>query len=339
MRRRINIGVVGMGIGGYHCDIFYKIPEANIMAVCDANPERAGAAQKAFEVAYKFTKYEDMLNMKELEAIVVGTPNFLHKPMTVLALKAGKHVLCEKPMALNAREAKEMVDIARNEKKRLMIHFNYRYAPECQFLKKYIEDGNLGKIYFAKTGYLRRRGIPTRQWFTDKAKAGGGALFDIGVHCLDLALWLLGHPEVLSVSGVTYCKFGNKLKNWVFDVDDFASGFIKLSNGITLFFETSWAANLQDSLYLSLLGEKAGVLRDGGAIKIFSEENGNMVDISPANYLPCINAQQEFINAIIEEREPAASGFHGLQAMKVLDAIAQSSKTGKEIHFRASEFE
>ena len=334
VKRKINVGVVGMGIGWYHCDIFRKVPEANIMAICDANPERANAAQKEFGATYKFTKYEDMLKVEELEAIVIGTPNFLHKPMTIAALKSGKNVLCEKPMALNSREAKEMVDTAKKEKKKLMVHFNYRYVPECQFLKKYVEEGNLGKIYFAKTAYLRRRGIPTRQWFTVKSQAGGGALFDIGIHCLDLALWLLGHPKPVSVSGVTYCKFGNKLKNWIFDVDDFASGFIKFANGVTLFIETCWAANTQDSLSLTLLGDKAGVLRNGGGIKIFGEENGNTVDITPANYPPCINAQQEFINAILEDREPSASGIQGLQTMKILDAIARSSKSKKEVTFR-----
>ena len=335
MKKKINIGVIGLGMGWYHCDMYKNIPEAKIMALCDSNQERLDAGQKAFGAPLKFTKYEDMLKVKELDAVAVVTPNFLHKPMTIAALKAGKHVMCEKPMALDAVEARDMVSAAKSAKKNLMIHFNYRYAPECQFLKKYIEGGNLGKIYFAKTGYLRRRGIPTRQWFTRKDQAGAGALFDIGVHALDLALWFLGHPKVLSVSGSTFDKFGCKMnsKDWVFDVDDFGSGFIKMEGGKTLYLETSWAANIQDKLYMTLLGDKAGVQRDGGTTTILSEENGQLVDITPASYPPCISAQQEFVNSIIEGREPAASGEQGLVAMKILDAITLSSCTSREIRF------
>ncbi|PIV56294.1 gfo/Idh/MocA family oxidoreductase [Candidatus Desantisbacteria bacterium CG02_land_8_20_14_3_00_49_13] len=335
MEKKIRIGVIGLGMGWYHCDMYKNMPEAKILALCDSDPARLDAGQKAFGAELKFTKYEDMLKVKELDAVAVATPNFLHKPMTIAALEAGKHVMCEKPMALDAAEAQDMVSAAKSAKKNLMIHFNYRYAPECQFLKKYIDSGNLGSIYYAKTGYLRRRGIPGRQWFTRKDQAGAGALFDIGVHALDLALWFLGHPKILSVSGVTYDKFGYKMnsKNWVFDVDDFGSGFIKMEGGKTLYLETSWAANIQDKRYMTLLGDKAGVQRDGGTTTILAEENGELVDVTPASYPPCINAQKEFVDSIIEGREPAASGEQGLVAMKILDAIAKSSKTGKEVTF------
>lgn len=343
MPEKVGIGVIGLGMGRYHLTNYANCPNAQIVAISDVSQERLNSCQKEFSVPRTFTNYEEMLELEGIDAVSICTPNYLHHPMTVHALRAGKHVMCEKPMALNAAQAREMVQEAKKAGRKLMIHFNQRYAPESRFLKDYIDSGELGRIYYAKTGWLRRRGIPQFGWFTTKSQSGGGVLVDLGVHMLDLALWYMGYPKVRSVLGSTYSEFGPERvqgTGFTFDVDDLASALITLENGATLFLETSWASNVDtEVIYTSLFGTKKGAERrvsQGSTLTIYADENGTPINITPkAISGRHENPQEDFVKCILEDREPMASGEHGLRVMEVLDAIGESSRHGRGVDVSA----
>jgi predicted dehydrogenase len=275
----LKVGVIGLGMGRWHLQNYAKCPEAEIIALCDVDKERLKSAQEEYGVKHVFINYEEMLNLKGLQAVTLALPNRLHAPVTIAALSAGKHVLCEKPMAMNAKEAEEMVRTAKKAKKQLMIHFNQRFTQDALFLKRYIDAGHLGEIYYAKTGWTRRRGVPGMgSWFTRKAEAGGGGLIDLGVHMLDFALYMMGYPKSVSVIGRTYAKFGPAMgerEGKVFDVDDLAAALITFENGATLFLEASWATNIeQETISTELCGTQGGASRRNGQLKIFQEACG-----------------------------------------------------------------
>ena len=238
-KKKLGIGIIGSGgiAQNAHMPGYAAVPDlCKIVAVADVNADAAKVAAEKFNVKHVFSDYKKLLEMDEVDAVSVCTPNYLHHEPTIKAFQAGKHVLCEKPIAMNAREAAEMVAAGRKAKKKFMVGYNLRFAPTNQLLKKYIDAGDLGEIYFARAQALRRRGIPGWGVFIDKSKQGGGPLIDIGVHILDLTLWLLGHPKPVAASGQTYAKFGKRsdivgfMGQWDyknFTVEDFAIGLIR----------------------------------------------------------------------------------------------------------------
>src|SRR5215831_8111216 len=240
LAKKVRIGVIGTGgiANGAHLPGYSQIPdECEIFALCDIDPAALNrTAEKYPHVKHKFEDYRKLLEMPEIDGVSVCTPNYVHHQPTVDALKAGKHVLCEKPIAMNAKEGAEMVATARKAGKILQIGYNSRFSPSNQVLQKFIEAGEIGDIYYARAQALRVRGIPGWGVFIDKSKQGGGPLIDIGVHILDLTLWMMGHPKPVSASGITYAKFGHRddvvgfLAQWDyknFTVEDFAAALIR----------------------------------------------------------------------------------------------------------------
>lgn len=208
-----------------------------------------------FDIPDIYTDYRELLARDDIDAVSVCVPNFLHKEITVAALQAGKHVLCEKPMAMNADEAKAMLAAANESGKILMIGFNIRFRSDVQRLKQFVDAGDLGEIYYAKTGYIRRRGTPFG-WFSVKAESGGGPVIDLGVHVIDMTRFMMGNPRPVSVSASTYQKFRHyhiqDSQAWCssdvtdglrsgeqFDVEDLAAAFIRFDNGATMAVEVS----------------------------------------------------------------------------------------------------
>ena len=198
---------------------------------------------------------QELLEGPDFDAVIVSTPPNTHERLSTFFLGAGKHVLCEKPIAMNAIEGKEMVDLAKKQGKFIQIGYNSRFSPSNQTLKKFIEAGELGEIYYARAQSLRIRGIPGWGVFIDKSKQGGGPLIDIGVHILDLCLWLMSHPKPTRVSGVTYQKFGKRsdvvgfMGQWDyknFTVEDFASALIRFENGATVVLEEIGRASCRE---------------------------------------------------------------------------------------------
>ncbi len=220
-----------------------------------------------------FTDYREMLEKVQPDITVVATPNIFHKPMTLAALEAGSHVLCEKPLALTYADAKEMMDFAAEKGKILTVGTHYRYSAPMQAAKAHVDAGFFGEIYAARTVWQRRAGIPGYgSWFTNRDLAGGGSLLDIGVHALDRVLYLMGYPEAVSVTGASYDKLGKLgvgLGGWGldiskpgagvrYDVDDLTWAFVRFANGVSLIFQVAWASHLPEQFFAEVYGTKGG---------------------------------------------------------------------------------
>jgi len=332
LAKKVRTAVIGLSMGRYHVHNFAHCPDSELVAICDIDKAKLAAVKAEYGVPRAVTKWEDVIAMDDVDAVAVVLPNVLHKPVTVAAFRAGKHVLCEKPLAMDAGEAKEMVAAGHKAGRFLMVHFNQRFTPETQWLKRLVDEGRLGEVYYAKTGWVRRRGLPgLGGWFTTMAKSGGGALIDIGVHALDLALWYLGFPKMKEAMGSVYAKFGpdaSKRQRKTFDVDDLASALIKFENGVTLTLEASWASNIQrEEIYTELLGTQAGAKRSSSdGITVYGEMAGGLIDGKPTSYtIPCQNPQAHFARCILKGEEPIATGEQGLEVMRILDAIYASA--------------
>ena len=321
MPRKVRIGIMGMGmIGTLHARAFQKVPGAEVAAICDSQLDCLRAKGEEFGVDRQFSDYRKMLKEPDLDAIIVGTPNFTHCEAAINAFKAGKHVFCEKPMALNAREARKMVDAAKRSKKVLQIGMVWRQKAESQVAKDYIEKGHLGRIYHMRMLLRRRRSIPgLGGWFTTKSLSGGGVLIDCGVHFLDLLMWLSGNWEPARVSASLYAEFGSRMKDYVFtemwagppkydgtfDVDDYATGMVRFPKAVTLSFELSWAANCEPGEFVELLGSKGGMLlNDSGGLTVLTEHNRRVADIRPrfAQVDPLEVQARSFVDAVRGKR-------------------------------------
>ena len=209
---KVRIGIIGLGMGRHHAKAYRDSGKAEIVALCDMSEPLLAEYSAVYPGARTCKTVDEMFAGGGLDAVSVALPNYLHAPVTVAALHAGCHVLCEKPMATNAREAEQMLQASRETGKKLMIHFNYRFSQPSRFLKRYVDEGHLGQVYYAHTRWLRARGIPKLGgWFGIKALSGGGPLIDLGVHRLDLAMWLMGYPRAISVSASTFGLLGARL--------------------------------------------------------------------------------------------------------------------------------
>jgi len=341
---KIRVGVIGCGgiAKRSHIPNLVSQPDVEVVAICDVYNEVCEVVAEEHKIPHVFTDYNDLLAMDEIDAVDICTPNFAHKDPAIAALQAGKHVLVEKPIARNATEGQEMVDAARKSGKKFMVAQCCRWLPDSLALKRFIDGGAMGEMYYARIQAIRRRGIPSWGVFTDKEKQGGGPLIDIGVHILDTTLWLLGHPKPVAASGATYTKFGNRpgiFGAWGpwdhtnFTVEDFAAGFVRFENGLTLSIESSFAANIEkDRMSLAIMGTEGGCQTD--PLKLFREEHGTLIDISPTS-LPASNMYaaeiRGFIDSIKNDTEPPVTGEQALLVMKILDGIYKSSELGREV--------
>jgi predicted dehydrogenase len=350
--KKIKIGVLGAGgIGTVHLDSYMNNPDCEVVAICDSNNERVQEKAKKYNIPNTFTNYDKMLEM-DLDGISICTWNNTHAAASIAALKAGKNVLCEKPPAMNTQQAKEMVDEARRNRKLLMIGFVRRFGETASVVKDFIKNGKFGEIYYAKTGCIRRCGNPGG-WFSHKELSGGGPLIDLGVHIIDLAMYLMGKPRVVSVTGNTYNKIGSRshIKGYNFyksadyngysDVEDSANALVKFENGASLFVETSFVQNIKkDVLYMDIYGNKGGASIEP-EFEIYTEENGYMVDIKPVLSSSSFDFRQgfnseinHFIDSIRGKVQCISPGEDGITIMQILDAIYESSLTGEMIKIK-----
>lgn len=338
---KVRVGVVGTGIGRLHIQGYRQLKTADVIAVADLDRDRAESVAREYGIPRVFTGYQGLLEMDEIDAVSVCTPNCLHSEITVAALRAGKHVLCEKPLAVTVAEGKEMVEAARKSGKKLMIALNQRFKADNVLIKRHIDSGVLGEVYFGTTGWIRRKCGPVMGgWFINRSMSGGGPVIDLGVHMLDLALWFMGNPRPKSVVGVTYAKFENTPgggtgvpEGLEFDVEDFAHAMIRLENGATLVLETSWAAYIKERerIFMSLLGTRGGLnLRPP---EVYSEEFGSPVDHQIKAYeTHGFDAEMAyFIDCVLNNTEPDPNGVHGLAILRVLEAIYRSADEGREV--------
>ncbi len=344
LERQVRVGVVGLGMGRQHVKMYQQHPRCEVVAICDVDESRVKAAASELKVPRTFTDTAKLFESGEVDAVSIATPNTLHAPLTMAALKAGLHVLCEKPMAMNARQARQMVDAAKKARRKLAMHFNHRALPGVQWIARAAQAGELGEIYFARTVWHRRRGIPARASFLDKSFSGGGAMIDLGVHMLDQTLYIMGYPKVVSVTAATHTKFDKKdVPTIPMSVDDFATAYVRFANGATLAMEISWAShhNHAEQFLVQVYGTEGGARRlsenyQETAAEIYRRDHGGLTTMrmdAPPRDLPTVQA--DFVDAILDHREPAYSGEkHGLVTMQILDAIYESSRTGREVRVR-----
>jgi len=333
-KNKVCLGIIGAGAVAQvaHLPAFKRIPQVEVLALCDIDESKLRKVAEKHGIKKIYTDFEDLLQLEELDGVVIAVPNYLHAPMTIAALQHGKHVLCEKPMAMRASEAREMVKAATQAQKKLMIGFNHRFRPDVQVLKKFIERGELGEIFYIKTGWLRRRTEWSRDsWLIKTKSAGGGVFLDLGAHMLDLALWLAGDPKVLTASAVTYRKGKG------YDVEDSGSAFIRLEGGAILSIEVSWTLIFdKDLTYVNFFGTRGAALLN--PLRIHKELHGHLVNVTPITKFPQnvhkASFEEEalhFVECIRENKEPIFSGKDGVVITEILDAIYQSAKTGKEV--------
>lgn len=271
--KKIRIGIVGCGFiaNGKHLPSMARFADVEVVAFCDLIIEKAQASAQRFGApdALVCTDYRDLLKRDDIDAIHVCTPNSSHAEITVAALKAGKHVMCEKPMAKTAAQAKEMLDAYKSTGKLLTIGYQNRFRDDSQLIKRLCDNGDLGDIYLGKAFATRRRGVPTWGVFMDKEKQGGGPLIDLGTHALDLTLWMMQNYEPETVLGSTFNKIGkmgspaNSMGPWdpaKYEVEDSAFGLVRMKNGATIFLEASWAINMvvSNEAMTMLCGTKGG---------------------------------------------------------------------------------
>ena len=341
---RIGGAVIGVGAqgSGVHVPACYNHDRLKLVAIADLQQKKLDRVRSRYNVPNITRDYQDVLKMPDVDAVIVALPNHLHAPVAIDALNAGKHVLVEKPMAINAKEGQRMIEARDKSGKLLLVGQNNRFTRESQLAKMFIESGQAGEVYFGETSWWRRR-CGQRGWFIDKARSGGGALVDIGVHALDVAWYLMGRPQPLYVLGETYEKFGDTIRSLPtvygdyepetkFSVDDAAMGLIKFTNGSTLLVGTSWASNSYDrGIEVKLRGTKAGVFFDAkDGLRFLGDWDGDLVDIHP---IPKDRGtlHDHFAACIAGEAEPIPRADDGLIVMKMLDAIYESSKIGEAV--------
>jgi len=348
--QKTRIGIIGAGnIGGVHIQEFSKLADqCEIVAITDAYLPMAEARAQASGIPHVAASPEELIRRADVDAVIVGVPNQFHAPYAIQALEAGKHVLLEKPMALNAEAAKQIYRASRQSDKVLMVSHQMRFESVPMQIKEQVERGELGRIYTAKTGWFRRKGIPGwGTWFTRMDQAGGGPLIDIGVHMLDLALYLMGNPKPVSVYGATYAEFGPKRKgigtwgkpdwNGVFDVEDLATALIKMEDGSTLSLEVSWAVHMDtdNTPFIHLMGSEGGASYRGSRGKLLFEKFDRAQEtelIKPEDDEgERARLSRHFLACVQEGKTPISSAWTGLANNLILDAIYESSRTGDEV--------
>lgn len=347
-----NVGIIGCGgiLKGAHLPEYTDDDRIHVSALCDIIIERAEYLRDTyFPDAQVYSDYKELLKDETINSVDICTPNYLHSIIAVDALNAGKHVFCEKPDAVSVEEAVKMKTAADNNGKILMVMRNNRYNPSSVYVKKFIEDGKMGEIYCGRCGWQRRRGIPGKGgWFTTKAQSGGGPLIDLGVHMIDLAIWFMGNPTPVTVTGTTYSKFsdtdtsdsvnsdfGDKKADGTFDVEDLAMGTIRFDNGAQLQIEFSWASNIKhEHRFVELRGTKAGFTWDDGDVEIYSEEYGRQIDhklVAQKGIREHAANLRHFYDVVIEGKDPAFVPQQGIDIVKILCAIYKSAETGREV--------
>jgi predicted dehydrogenase len=358
-RDRLRAGVIGLGWAGQqHMAAYAAISDVDLVALAGMETDALRRLGDAYGVPEerRYAPWQDLVDHGQIDVLSIAAPTTLHAPIAVAALNAGLHVLSEKPMAENAETARLMVEAAERNDRVLDVSFNHRQRGHVKVLKKIIDAGLLGRIYYAKVGWLRREGIPgLGSWFTRRTAAGGGPLMDLGVHMLDIALYLLGEPAVRAVTAATYAEFGPRGKGspgselvpktgiepGTFDVEDLSTAFLRLQDGATLLLESSWAQwILKDRCYVTMYGSDGGASIEWGApddpdrsLSIWTEKDGVPATLHP-NIPPDGRHAESVKDFIAKVRSGDYSNHRGKQALSravVIDACYASAEKGIEI--------
>ncbi|HEY3412329.1 MAG TPA: Gfo/Idh/MocA family oxidoreductase [Armatimonadota bacterium] len=345
----LKVGIIGTGgIAGVHYPGWKDSPHTELFALADPSTpalEKAGAAQ-GIDLMYE-DPY-DLIGNPEIDIVDICTPNAYHTPLAVAALNAGKHVICEKPLAPTPDDIRKMIAARDASGKMLMTAQHMRFQGTSVALKAEIDSGTLGNIYHARSWMLRRAACPVRPGFIIKEHSGGGPCIDIGVHILDLTLWMMGHPKPVSVSGVTQTKLARQpgaFSIWggaipeTFDVEDFASAFVRFENGATLILEVSWmlhhkAPNGTEDTRMWLYGDKGGstwpdneLLHTNNAAQQMTNTQLTQAEGGSPHAKECM----AFADAIVNGKPSPVPAEQSMDVMAILDGLYRSSADGREI--------
>jgi predicted dehydrogenase len=346
MKNTLKVGLIGTGgiVRGAHLKPGWTaVPDAEIVACCDVNEKAAQALADDFNIPHVFTDFREMLKLKELDAVDICTPNKVHTPAVIAALEAGKHVLCEKPLAVSTEEILAMREALKKTDRILMTAQHHRYSEAAVAIKAWVDTGALGEVYHSRVNATRRNWLPTSPGFIDPKLSGGGPCMDIGVHALDTALWLMNFPKPVRVSGRAHTNFAKGFDmpggwgEWdrsLFGVEDFASGYIHFANGSTMALEASWLQHQEkEDFSATLLGKKSSVQWPSG--HFHSVANRTLID---GKLLPAAGRKPAHTEEILAFAEAIRTGKSSpvpieqtIYVIAILEAIMLSSKLEKEV--------
>ena len=350
---KVRLAIVGMGtMSQFHIMAVQNTPSVELYALCDRHEDRVKPIAEKNNVKFWYNDYDEMLKNPSIDAVLVVTGNRYHADCAIKALNAGKHVLCEKPIAASAKEAVEMKNAADRNGKILMIAHEFRFSPATSIVKEAVDNGQFGEVYYGKSVGHRRNGHPGG-WFANKSIAAGGVMVDCGVHQLDNFMYIKGFPKATSVYAVTYNKIGTRSNvrsaslNYksvsagteaVSDVEDLASALIRFEDGSTFSMEFSYAVNIEsDYQEFSLFGTKMGSNYDGKRLKLFSEFNNYMTNISfetptGGDWIKMLSNQMAHFGACVKgEAECLIPAAQCVEVMYILEAIYKSAELGHEV--------
>jgi predicted dehydrogenase len=338
--RVVMVGAGGMGHAHGHA--WQKVEGAELVAVCDCDGNQAKTFGETLGVEKQFSDFNEAVRFDGADVVDICLPNRLHTDAVLAALAAKKHVLCEKPLATTPGEIERMIAASQKANRLLMPGQSFRFDGKSQPIRDYVQRGALGDIYYGRAWFLRRRRLLFRPTFTQKALAGGGACLDIGIHVLDLAMWMMGHPKPVSVTGIAprTLTYKGVYDEWdtitsdEMDVEDFAAGLIRFENGAALSLETAWMLNMQEDQVtrISLFGTKAGIEWPSGQIS--SEEDGLLFDSRIANLREQSGYEGEiraFYEAIVSGGPSPVPAEQSLDVVRVLSGLYESHRTGAEV--------
>ena len=347
----LNVCVIGTGmISDFHLQAYKRNNRVKLYGVYDLSAERAKEKAARYGVEKVFCSVDEVFADPEVDAVSICTWNHTHAELGVDALRSGKHVLMEKPLAMTYPEALRIRDAAKDPDVVFQVGFVRRFAAGTRVLKTFIDDGLLGEIYYAKGTHLRRVGNPGG-WFADRSRSGGGPLIDLGVHLLDVCWYLMGKPEVARIKGVTFSELGNRgnVEALSFykaadysadrnDVEDLAAAMITFKNGATLMLDASFSLHAKkDETAIRLYGKKGGAELEPELVLI-TEQNDTILNIHPQidhltiDFDEAFGAEiDHFVACCLDGRKSEAPLEDGLEVMKMLDGVYESSKTGREV--------
>ena len=345
--KKLKVGIIGSGnivVNGHLPAYLKRSNEVEVVAITGTTPEKLERLSKQYNIPNIFTDYHKMLKEVEPDVVSVCTPNYLHAPASIAALQAGCHVFCEKPPATTVKELKEMKRVSELNNRIITFNYHHRFSSEVDALKKFSNNGEFGNIYSARIQALRRRGIPGWGTFTNQEIQGGGPLIDIGIHMLDLCLYLMDFPEPKTVLGATHQRIGNKpgiglMGSWnpeEYTVEDSATGMIRFNNGASVSIETSYALNIEEESVMNvhLFGDKGGA--SVFPPKIFQEKHANIVNTS-LPFLEDVNKSERSINHFIDcclnRTKPLVTLEQSMIVQKIINGIYTSAETGKAVNF------
>ncbi|MFC4551249.1 MULTISPECIES: Gfo/Idh/MocA family protein [Halorussus] len=350
----VRVGFVGLGnIGHYHADRLVDIKGVDVVGGVDINPDARARFAEKYGVE-SFESYEELYSA-DVDAVVVTTPNKFHEEYAVAALQSGLDVLLEKPLAHSLESAERIAEAARNADAFCMVGFHNRFRNPVRVVKGYQEEGRFGDVRHVEANFIRRRGIPGRgSWFTNREIAGGGALIDIGVHAIDLALHFHDFARVKEVAGTIRSQFGSRddyayLEMWgedtnsgEFSVDDSVSAFLRLEGGKTINLEVAWAANRSPDEEFIIRGTEAGACFDKADDSLTLYETGRQgtdhfsdSQVQTRHEDPHKAEQRVFFEAVRDDVPPTMNTVEqGLEVQRVIDAIYRSNEEGRAIQLR-----